>query len=771
MTPRPSTGMDESSYSDRREDPALLTGAATFTGDIERSDLAHLTFLRSQYAHATIDGIETTPAASRPEVHAVYTAADLDAADIQTTLPTDDVPFATVPDQPLLAGDRVRYQGEPIAAVVADDRYAAHDAAAAISVSYDSHAAVTDPLKTTESEAPTVHEAVDDNVAFEWELGDATAVSSAVASAEHAVTVELKNNRVLPSPLEPRAVVATPPGSSEKLEVALSCQNPHIVQDRLATVLNQPAARIRVTVPAVGGGFGAKLQPYAGHLLTAWAALQHDQPVKWQGTRTAECTGSIHARDHRTEAELGLDADGTIRGLRVETTANLGAYLSYHAAAIATGGYGRMLPGQYVIPAFHLGVTGVFTNTTPMSAYRGAGRPEACFVIERLLHDAARELDVDPLALRRHNFIPPEDFPYETVTGHEYDSGDYAGALEEAKALIEYDAVRERQAALRAEDRYLGIGVSCYVDAVGGAPSDVESALVRCTEDGRVEVYTGAVENGQGHLTTYASITAGILGIPAADIEVIDGDTDTVPPGHGTGGSRAVPIGGSAIVDAAHDVIRKGRRIAAHELEASVEDIEFTDGTFAVTGASHRSLTLAEVATAAAAGRVPGDLEASLEATAFYDPSTYTFPFGTHAAVVEVDPATGNIDLLAYAAVTDVGNQIHPELVDGQVHGGVVQGIGQALFEEAVYDEAGNLQTASFQDYALPKALDVPGISTASTVTPCPHNPLGAKGVGESGAIAAPPAVVNAVRDALAPLGVDGLEMPLTAERVWRATN
>lgn len=752
----------------RREDPTLLAGEARFTGDLAPPGTAHLAVARSQHAHARLEAVDTAEAAAVDGVLAVFTATDLAAADVPNVLPSEAPPDVVAPDRPVLATDRVRFQGEPIAVVVAEDAATANTAADRISGEYDRVPAVTEPGAVAE-DGPPIHATATDNVAVEYTVGDAAATDEAFEAAAETVSLDLDNQRVLAAPMEPGGALADFRPADGTITLDVSSQNPHDLRGWMADWLSIPAPDVRVRVPAVGGGFGAKTQPYPAHFLAAWCSRRLGRPVVWQASRTEDSDGTIHGRGIHTAAELALDDEGNLLGLRGTATADLGAYLGHHAAAIATDGFGRMLPGAYDLPAFHLDVTGAFTNETPLSAYRGAGRPESTYVIERLLHAAARAVDADPTALRRRNFIPAEAFPYETVGGHTYDSGDYAGALARAEALLDYEALRDRQGRLRDEGRYLGIGFSCYVDAVGGAPGDAESALCRVTPGGDVVVFVGPAENGQGHRTTYAQIAADELGLDPAVIRVRDGDTDSVPESYGTGGSRSIPIGGSAVVRAAERVREQARAVAAHALEAAPADLEFADGSFQVRGAPDRRLTLTAVAERAHAGAVPDGQDASLEASATYDPSTYTYPFGAHAAVVEVDPATGDVTLEDYVAVTDVGVQINPRLVEGQVHGGVVQGIGQALWEGVTYDDNGNHLTGSFQDYALPRAANLPEIRTASTETPCPHNPLGAKGVGESGAIAATPAVVNATVDALEPFGVGNLRMPLTAERVWTA--
>jgi carbon-monoxide dehydrogenase large subunit len=749
----------------RREDPRLITGDAEYTDDIHYPGEAHLAILGSQYGHARIESIDTSAAEELDGVMAVNTAADIRKSDIPGTgtLRTADPDDGIAPEYPLLATDTVTFQGQPVAAVVAEDRYTAHQALEEIGVAYERLDAVSDPRTALEDDAPVVHEGAPDNVAFQWENGDRAATDEAFANADRSIEFDMTINRVIPTAMEPRAAVAQYEQSTDELTVELSTQNPHEVQGDLSSTLGIPDTRIRVRSPDVGGGFGAKLQPYTGHILAAWCAMQLDRPVKWVATRTEDCQSMVHSRYQDIETEAALSDDGRLLGIRARSIADVGGYL-VPGGTIVPKNLGLMLSGQYAIPAAHLEMTAAFTTTTPLAAYRGAGRPEATYFIERLIDVAARELDMDPATIRRKNFIPSEDFPYETGLGHTYDSGDYEKTLETAQELIDYEQLRERQATLREEGRYLGIGLSSYVEACGAAPGMWESGVVRIKPSGTVVVKTGTAEIGTGHRTGYAQIVSNVLGVPYDDIEVREGDTAEIPEGHGTAGSRAMPVGGSAVHESADEVIEKARTVAAHALESPEQDITFEDGTFSIRGAPDRSLTIQEVAANA-------EIDSGLEATSYYDPPNFTFPFGTHVAVVEVYPETGAVDIERYIAVDDVGTQINPKLVEGQIHGGVVQGIGQALQENAVYDDNGNLLTGSLQDYAVPKADHVPTIETASTVTECPHNPLGVKGVGEAGAIGAPPAISNAVIDALSPFGVIHLDMPLTNETIWQAIN
>jgi len=749
----------------RREDRHLLTGDARYTDDIQDHAGLDMAIHRSQYGHARVESVDVADAAEMPGVVAVYTRDDLVAAGLNNVVPGDDRSYAASVERPILAGDRVRFQGEPIAAVVAEDRYTAHDAADAVDVEYERLDPVTDPGETLDEDAPTLHDGVPDNTAFEWEGGDAEAVERAFASAADRVSIDLSINRVAAVPMETRAAVARYRG--DELTVEMSTQNPHSVQDDLETVLGIPEHRITVRVPDVGGAFGVKLQAYPGHLLVAWAATQLKRPVSWAATRTEAFTSTNHARAHDLTASAALDDDGKIVAFRFESVADVGAYLSQGGALVPTLAFGTRLMGQYDVPAAHVRVTGAFTNTVPLAAYRGAGRPEAAYAVERLARACARELDEDPVEFRRRNFIDPDRFPYETPFGTSYDSGDYEKSLEKALEYVDYERFRERQRAARENGRYLGIGFSTYIEICGGSSRGVEGGLVRMTPGGKVHAHTGTVDLGQGHRTSYAQIVADELGVEYDDVQVIEGDTDRVPEGGGTAGSRSMPMGGNALRASARKVREKARQVAADKLEASPEDVEFDDGRFHVAGAPDRSIEIRDVASSSYSGSVP-EAARGLEDTTFFSPEGSTAPFGTHIAIVEVDPDTGDVEFERYVAVDDVGTQINPKLVEGQIVGGIVQSIGQAIYEQARYDDAGNLVTSSLQDYALPRADDVPEIEWDSTVTPSPNNPLGVKGVGEAGTIAALPAIVNATVDALEPFGVENLDMPLTPESVWR---
>ncbi|HVR30221.1 MAG TPA: molybdopterin cofactor-binding domain-containing protein [Thermoanaerobaculia bacterium] len=768
----------------RREDPALITGHGKYTDDFKLPGMLHAAMVRSPHAHARIGGIDASAALALPGVVAVYSAADVEKAGLPGMLPVGWLlPNLKAVPHPILAKGKVRYVGDAVAVVVAEDRYVARDAADLVEVDYEPLGAVTDPEKAAAEGAPLLHDEAERNVAFDWEIGDRTRTDEAFAGAAHTAEIALRNNRLIPHAIEPRAALADFDSISGKLTLRLTTQNPHV--HRLLMLLASiglPEHKMRVIAPEVGGGFGSKIAHYADEAIVSFCSIVLGRPVKWAATRSETNLTDVHGRDHVTRAAIAFDAEHRILGLRCETYAGLGGYLSTFAPAVPTYMYGTLLSGAYDIPAIHCRVIGVFTTTTPVDAYRGAGRPEATFVVERLVDLAAREVGADPAEVRRKNFVPPDKFPYQTQVALTYDSGNYAPALDRALEMVGYREIRKEQKRRRENGGpLLGVGLSTYIEACGMAPSAVagslgaqaglwESAEVRVNPSGSVVVYTGSSPHGQGHETTMAQIAADRLGIDIDAVEVIHGDTDQVQFGMGTYGSRSAAVGGSALAKSADKIIEKGRRIAAHVLEAAVEDVVFEDGRFSVRGAPDKSQGLGDVALQAhLAHNYPPDLEPGLTAVTFYDPVNFTFPFGAHVAVVEIDRDTGAVKLLRYVAVDDVGNVINPMIVDGQLHGGIAQGIGQALWEGAIYDEGGQLVTGELMDYALPRAHNLVSFELDRTVTPCPHNPLGVKGVGEAGAIASPAAVVNAVVDALGHLGIRHLDMPLTPEKVWRA--
>jgi carbon-monoxide dehydrogenase large subunit len=768
----------------RREDPALITGRGKYTDDLKIQGMLHAAIVRSPHAHARIRGIDTKAARAVPGVVAVYTADDVAKSGLPGMVPVGWLlPNLKVPPHPMLAKDTVRYVGDAVAVVVADDRYTARDGAERVEVDYQPLPAVTDAAKAVEKGAAQVHAEAPSNVAFDWEIGDRQRVEEAFSKAALKAEIELRNQRLIPHAIEPRAALANYNPANGKLELHLTTQNPHVHRLLMTLAsLGMPEHKIRVIAPEVGGGFGSKIHHYPDEAITAFCSIQLGRPVKWTATRSETNLTDAHGRDHVTRAAMALDANHRISGLRVETYAAMGAYLSTFAPAVPTYLYGTLLSGQYDIPAIHCHVIGTFTNTTPVDAYRGAGRPEATFVVERLVDLAAREAKIDPTELRRKNFVRPDQFPFQTQVALQYDSGNYGPTLDRALQMIGISKLRADQKKRREQGgNPIGIGFSTYIEACGLAPSAVvgslgaqagqwESAEVRVNPTASVTVYTGSSAHGQGHETTFAQVVAEKLGVAVEAVEVIHGDTDQVQFGMGTYGSRSAAVGASAIVRSVEKVIEKGKRIAAHLLEAAVEDVVFEDGKFSVKGAPDKSKALAEVSLQAyLAHNYPADLEPGLVATTFYDPPNFTYPFGTHIAVIEIDRETGAIKLLRYVAVDDVGNVINPMIVDGQLHGGLAQGVGQALWEGAVYDDGGQLVTGELMDYALPRAHNLVSFELDRTVTPCPHNPLGVKGVGEAGAIASPAAVVNAAVDALSHLGIRHIDMPLTPEKVWRA--
>ncbi|WP_299235534.1 xanthine dehydrogenase family protein molybdopterin-binding subunit [Natronomonas sp.] len=768
---------------ERREDIPLLTGEGDYTADVSRPGMAHLAIRRSDHAHARIVDIDTSEAEAMEGVAAVYTGEDVVDSGVPNSIPTAwMLPGLVTPQYRILATDKVRHEGSGVAAVVAESPQRARDALDRIDVEYEELDQVTEPVEAVEKDVPPVHEEAEDNVAFDFELGDEEAVEEAFADADHVASVDLRQPRIVPNAMEPRAAVAEWEDRTEKLRVWMTSQNPHLHRMLLsAGTLGVPENRIEVIAPEVGGGFGSKIYHYPDEAVTAWCSMQLGRPVKWRASRQEGYVTDCHGRDHDTTAEIALDDDGTVRGVRAETHAGLGAQLSQFGTATPSYLYATVLSGQYTVPAIHCRVVGAFTNTTPVDAYRGAGRAEGIYVIERLMDVGARAVGMDPAEFRRKNLVQPEEFPYESAAALVYDSGEYERAMDKALEHVGYEDLRERQERLREEGRYLGIGVANFVESAGLSPSGLagdlgsqaggwESSIVRFDSTGTLTVMAGTADQGQGHRTTYAQIAAEELGVDLEDIEVIEGDTDRIPQGMGTYGSRSASVGGGAIARAAREVRSKAREIAEHQLEASSEDVVFDDGTFHIEGAPDRSLHIQEIAHEAYLGHdLPEGMDPGLEETNFYDPENFTYPFGTHVAVVEVDPETGETSIEEYVAVDDCGEVINPMIVEGQVHGGIAQGIGAALYEGAAYGDDGTLETRRMDEYAVPHATQLPDFETDNTVTPSPHNPLGVKGVGESATIAAAPAVVSAVVDALEPFDIEHLDMPITPETVWRA--
>ncbi len=766
----------------RREDPRLITGRGRFTDDITLPGTLHVTFVRSPHAHARIRKIDMEAALAHPDVVEVYTGRDL-AEDGVKPIPTAWLlPDLKLGERRVIAVDRVRYMGEAVAMVIAANPFAARDAAELVEVDYDPLPAVTGVDAALREDAPQLYDDAPNNIAFEWSLGEADATEAAFRKAAVVVRQRLINNRLSPHAIEPRACLANYDPATDELTLWVTSQNPHVHRLIIgAFVLGIPEHRFRVISPDVGGGFGSKIHVYSEEIAVSWASKRLGRPVRWTAQRSESFLTDSHGRDHVTDAEMAFDEDGHVLGLRIRSRANLGANLSLFGVVTPTYLFGPVASGSYRIPAIRVEVTGVFTNTTPVDALRGAGRPEACYIVERLMDLGAKRFNEDPAAFRRKNFIPADAFPYQTPVAVVYDSGNYAPALDRALEMVDYRGFREEQERLRRQGRYLGIGLSCYIEACGLAPSRLvgklgaqaglfESGQIRVHPTGKVTVFTGSHSHGQGHETTFAQIVADELGVAFDDVEVEHGDTAQIPYGMGTYGSRSAAVGGTALYMAACKIRDKARKIAAHLLEAAEEDIEIDGGRYFVRGSPDRMRTFGDLALAAhLAHDLPEGMEPGLEATSFFDPDNFVFPFGTHIAVVEVAADTGEVKLLRYVSIDDVGNVINPMIVDGQLHGGIAHGVGQALWEEVVYDENGQLLTGSLMEYALPRADQLPFFEMERTVTPSPVNPLGVKGVGEAGAIAAPPAVVNAVMDALAPFGVDHIDMPLTPAKVWQA--
>jgi len=767
----------------RVEDPRFIEGRGHYIDDMDLPGQLWAHFVRSPHGHAEVRGVDASEALEMPGVEAVYTGQDLVDGGVNP-MPTGWLlPDIKVGVRHVLAVDRVRYLGEAVAAVLADTPERAKDAAERVRVDYEPLDAVTRGPDALDDGAPRLHEEAPGNLSFDWEIGDADATSRAFEEADTVVRRKLVNQRLIPNAIEPRACVARHDPSTDELTLYVTSQNPHVHRLIMgAFILGLPEHRFRVVSPDVGGGFGSKIFIYPEECAVSWMARDAGRPVRWTAERSESFLTDAHGRDHVSEAELALDADGTIRGLRVSTVANLGGYLQLFAPAVPTYLYGTLMSGQYRIPAIHCRVRGVYTNTAPVDAYRGAGRPEACYLVERMVDLAARATGMDPAEIRRKNFIPADAFPYETPVALTYDSGNYEPAMDRCLEMLGYGDFRAEQERAREEGRYLGVGFSSYIEACGLAPSHVvgalgaqaglyESGTVRVHPTGKVTVFTGSHSHGQGHETTFAQVAADALGVGLDDVEIVHGDTEKVPFGMGTYGSRSAAVGGSAMHMSLEKVREKARKIAAHLLEAAPEDVVLGDeGGFHVKGSPDRSKAWGDVTLAAyLAHDLPEGMEPGLEATSFFNPENFTYPFGTHAAVVEVDSETGHVELRRYVAVDDVGNVINPVIVDGQLHGGIAQGAAQALWEFAEYDDSGQLLSGSLMEYALPKADQLPDFETDRTVTPSPVNPLGVKGAGEAGTIASPAAIANAVADALAPFGIEHVDLPLTPSRVWDA--
>lgn len=788
----------------RTEDPRLIKGLAHYVDDITLPGMLHVAFVRSVYAHARITGIDTSAALAAPGVVAVYTGADV--ADKVGPVPcAGALPDLKVPDHRVLAKDKVYFMGHPIAVVVAKDRYAARDAAELVMVDYEELPVVTD-VEDAARGGTVIHDGFSDNIAYRLTSGEGD-IDAAFAAADRTVKQRVLHRRLAPIAMEPRGVLARYLPGEEELTLWSSTQIPHLMRTQVALMIGIPENKLRVITPEVGGGFGSKLNVYAEEALLGWISMQLNKPVKWIETRRENMQATIHGRGQVGDVEIAFKNDGTLTGLRYSVFADMGAYHQLLTPAIPTL-TGLMLSGAYKIPAIQMNITACFTNKMATDAYRGAGRPEATYIVERALDLVAADLGMDPAEVRRRNFPAPNEFPFHTATGLDYDSGDYEAALDKAQQIAGYAKLREEQKKAREEGRLIGIGVSTYVEICALGPSQAmpaggwESATVRIEPTGKVTVLTGASPHGQGQETSFAQIAADELGVSINDVTVIHGDTGVVQYGIGTFGSRATAVGGTAVYVAIQKLKEKADKIAAHMLKADASRMSFEGGKYSLekaaaaaagTGTSdpvvpvgeapagalpepqtdgRSSVSIQEIALAAHIARdLPPDTEPGLSATYFFEPKNFTFPFGTHIAVVEVDRETGDIKFLRYVAVDDCGKVINPLLVDGQVHGGIVQSIGQAMFEEVVYNEDGQLITGTLMDYAVPRASHVPNFELDRTETPSPVNPLGVKGVGEAGTIGATPAIVGAIVDALSPFGVKHLDMPIRPENVWRIIN
>ncbi|EPX78453.1 xanthine dehydrogenase family protein molybdopterin-binding subunit [Salipiger mucosus] len=771
----------------RREDVRFLTGTGQYTDDINVYGQTYCHFLRSDVAHGKITSIDTSEAEKMPGVVRIFTGKDFEGlGGLPCGWQVTDKHGAPMkePGHPVLAQGKVRHVGDPIAAVVADSLEEARDAAEAIMVEIEDLPAVVDMKAALESGAAKVHDDLDDNLCYDWQFGsEQEAVDKAFAEAAHVSTLELVNNRLVANPMEPRVAVGEYNRANDESTLYTTSQNPHVIRLLMgAFVLNIPEHKLRVVAPDVGGGFGTKIFHYAEEAFVTWASRQINRPVKWTSTRSEAFMSDAHGRDHVTKIELALDKDNNFTGLRTDTYANMGAYLSTFSSSVPTWLHGTLMAGNYKTPAVQVNVKAVFTNTVPVDAYRGAGRPEATFQLERVVDKAARELGVDPIALRRQNFIT--EFPYATPVAVEYDTGDYVATMDKLEEMIDRAGFEARRKESESRGKLRGLGINCYIEACGIAPSNLvgqlgaraglyDAATVRVNATGSISVMVGAHSHGQGHETAFPQVVAEMLGIDESMIDIVHGDSSKIPFGMGTYGSRSLAVCGSAMVRATEKIINKAKKIAAHLLEASEGDIELKDGQFTVAG-TDKSVAWGDVTLAA---YVPHnypleEIEPGLEETAFYDPANFTYPAGAYACEVEVDPETGKVTIERFAAADDFGNVVNPMIVEGQVHGGLAQGIGQAMLENCVYDESGQLLTASYMDYAMPRADDVPFYAVDhSCATPCTHNPLGVKGCGEAGAIGSPPSVVNAVIDALHSGGhkVEHIDMPVSPHRVWQA--
>ncbi|CDX51695.1 putative carbon-monoxide dehydrogenase large subunit, coxL-like protein [Mesorhizobium plurifarium] len=763
----------------RKEDKRFITGGGRYVDDMVVPGMKHAVFVRSPHAHAQIKKIDVKRVQAMPGVIGVLTGKELKADGIGNLIcgwmihSKDGTPMKMGAWSPL-AVDKVRYVGDAVVVVVADTKGQARDAAEAVEITYKELKAVVDATKAVQPGAPQIHAEAENNLIFDWELGDGKATDAAIKSAAHVTRMKIVNNRLVPNAMEPRAAL----GHYDKAEDHYTCwttsQNPHVARLVMSAFYNvAPENKLRVIAPDVGGGFGSKIYIYPEEIVCLWASKKTGVPVKWVADRTESFLSDAHGRDHVSTVEMAFDKDNRITGLKVDTIANLGAYMSLFSSCVPTYLYATLLSGQYNIPAIHANVRAVYTNTAPVDAYRGAGRPEATYVLERMMETAARELGVSPAELRRRNFIT--SFPHQTPVIMAYDAGDYNASLEAAMKAADYAGFTKRRADAAKQGKLRGIGISCYIEACGLAPSSAvgslgagvglwESAEVRVNAVGTIEVLTGSHSHGQGHETTFAQLVTQRFGVPIDSVSIVHGDTDKVQMGMGTYGSRSGAVGMSAIVKALDKVEAKAKKIAAHLLEADEGDIVIENGEVKVAG-TDKSLPWFQVALASyTAHNLPAGMEPGLKETAFYDPSNFTFPAGCYICEVEIDPETGLTEIIQFVAADDFGNIINPMIVEGQVHGGIAQGVGQALLEGAHYDASGQLLTASYMDYTMPRAGDLPSFKVSTSNTPCPGNPLGVKGCGEAGAIGSPPAVINAITDAL---GVVDIAMPASPATVW----
>ncbi|MBH5391545.1 xanthine dehydrogenase family protein molybdopterin-binding subunit [Bradyrhizobium diversitatis] len=764
----------------RKEDKRFITGKGRYVDDIKLTGMTHAYFIRSPHAHAKVKGIDSSAALKMPGVVAVLTGKQLVDDKVGNlicgwAITSKDGSPMKMGAWPAMAPETVRFVGQAVAVVIAESKNLARDAAEVVVVDYEELPAVADMHAAIKAGAPQLHPEAPGNQVYDWVIGDESATDAAFAKAANVVKLDVTNNRLAPNAMEPRAAIADYDAAEEHFTLYTTSQNPHVARLVLSAFYNiAPEHKLRVIAPDVGGGFGSKIFIYPEEMVALWASKKVGRPVKWTGDRTEAFLTDAHGRDHITHAEMAFDANNKIIGLKVKTYANFGAYMSLFSSSVPTYLYATLLSGQYNIPAIHAEVIGVYTNTTPVDAYRGAGRPEASYLIERLMETAARQLNVDPAQLRRTNFIT--QFPHQTPVIMAYDTGDFNASLDAAMKAIDYAGFPARKAKAKADGKLRGIGVSCYIEACGIAPSKAvgslgagvglwESAEVRVNPVGTIEILTGSHSHGQGHETTFCQLVAERLGVPISQVSIVHGDTDKVQFGMGTYGSRSAAVGLTAILKAMEKMESKAKKIAAHALEASEGDIVIENGEFKVAG-TDKAIAFPMVALAAyTAHNLPDGMEPGLKESAFYDPTNFTFPAGAYICELEVDPGTGKTSFVNFVAADDFGRLINPMIVEGQVHGGLVQGIGQALLEHAIYDANGQPVTASFMDYAMPRADDVPSFNLSHTTTLCPGNPLGIKGCGEAGAIGASAAVINAITDAI---GKNNLEMPATPDRVWR---